>query len=114
MRDIVAANNQLSIALLLYFNPKGAHELGLIEEESKEISNNLLTYITQVIVGKREKLHVFGRGYLTPDGTGNRISVLEIIQSLEKAYDKIIPYEIVSPRSCDVAMNFANTCKAKL
>ena len=83
MREIVAVDNQLSIALLLYFNPIGAHELGLIDEDSKGISNNLLTYITQVIVGKWEKLHVFGRGYLTRDGTGNRTFVLENIPAFE-------------------------------
>jgi hypothetical protein len=64
--------------------PIGAHELGLIDEDSKGISNNLLTFITQVIVGKREKLHVFDRGYLTPNGTGNETSFLEIILSLKK------------------------------
>ena len=58
--------------LLRYFNPVGAHESGRIGEDPKGIPNNLMPYISQVAVGKREKLGVFGNDYDTPDGTGVR------------------------------------------
>ena len=58
--------------LLRYFNPIGAHESGMIGEEPRGIPNNLMPYITQVAVGRREKLSVFGSDYVTPDGTGVR------------------------------------------
>ncbi len=61
-----------SIALLRYFNPIGAHESGRIGEDPRGIPNNLMPFITQVAVGRREKLSVFGDDYNTPDGTGVR------------------------------------------
>ena len=62
----------LSVVLLRYFNPVGAHESGLIGEDPKGIPNNLLPYVAQVASGKREMVHVFGNDYDTPDGTGVR------------------------------------------
>lgn len=59
----------ISVVLLRYFNPVGAHESGLIGEDPRGIPNNLMPYISQVAVGKREKLTVFGNDYDTPDGT---------------------------------------------
>ena len=61
-----------SIVLLRYFNPIGAHESGRIGEDPRGIPNNLMPYITQVAVGRREKLSIFGNDYDTPDGTGVR------------------------------------------
>ena len=61
-----------SVVLLRYFNPIGAHESGMIGEDPRGIPNNLMPYITQVAVGRREKLSVFGNDYDTPDGTGVR------------------------------------------
>ena len=61
-----------SMVLLRYFNPIGAHESGMIGEDPRGIPNNLMPYITQVAVGRREKLSVFGNDYDTPDGTGVR------------------------------------------
>ena len=61
-----------SICLLRYFNPIGAHESGRIGEDPRGIPNNLMPYITQVAVGRREKLSIFGNDYDTPDGTGVR------------------------------------------
>ena len=61
-----------SIVLLRYFNPIGAHESGRIGEDPRGIPNNLMPYITQVAVGRREYLSVFGDDYDTPDGTGVR------------------------------------------
>lgn len=70
--DAASANSALSVVLLRYFNPVGAHESGLIGEAPNGIPNNLMPYISQVAVGKREKLSVFGNDYPTHDGTGVR------------------------------------------
>ena len=66
------ADPNWSVCLLRYFNPIGAHESGRIGEDPRGIPNNLMPYITQVAVGRREKLSVFGDDYDTPDGTGVR------------------------------------------
>ena len=70
--DNAAANSNLSVILLRYFNPIGAHPSGLIGEAPDGIPNNLMPYITQTAVGIREALNVFGTDYNTPDGTGVR------------------------------------------
>ncbi len=72
LKDLHRADPSFNIGLLRYFNPIGAHESGLIGEDPKGIPNNLVPYIAQVAVGKREALHVFGNDYDTPDGTGIR------------------------------------------
>lgn len=72
LRDLYTADKEWSIVLLRYFNPLGAHESGTIGENPNGIPNNLMPYITQVAVGKREILTVFGNDYDTPDGTGVR------------------------------------------
>jgi UDP-glucose 4-epimerase len=72
LRDVAAAAPRLRFALLRYFNPVGAHESGTIGEDPSGIPNNLMPFIAQVAVGKREKLQVFGDDYDTPDGTGVR------------------------------------------
>ncbi len=72
LRDIAKADSEWDIALLRYFNPVGAHESGLIGEDPNGIPNNLVPYISQVAVGKREFVHVFGNDYDTHDGTGVR------------------------------------------
>ena len=72
LRDAAAADRELSVVLLRYFNPIGAHESGLIGERPNGVPNNLMPYITQVAAGVREKLSVFGGDYPTPDGTGVR------------------------------------------
>ena len=66
------ADKDWSVVLLRYFNPIGAHESGRIGEDPRGIPNNLMPYITQVAVGRRERLSVFGNDYDTPDGTGVR------------------------------------------
>ena len=66
------ADKEWGIVLLRYFNPIGAHESGRIGEDPRGIPNNLMPYITQVAIGRREKLSVFGNDYDTPDGTGVR------------------------------------------
>jgi len=72
LRDVAAAEEGWRIALLRYFNPVGAHESGTIGEDPQGIPNNLVPFIAQVAVGRREKLQVYGDDYDTPDGTGLR------------------------------------------
>jgi UDP-glucose 4-epimerase len=72
LRDLEQASKAWRIAYLRYFNPVGAHPSGTIGEDPRGIPNNLMPYVAQVAVGKREKLHVFGNDYPTPDGTGVR------------------------------------------
>ena len=72
LRDVAAADPEWSVVLLRYFNPIGAHESGKIGEDPNGIPNNLMPYITQTAMGRREMLHVFGNDYPTPDGTGVR------------------------------------------
>ena len=89
LRDLNVADKDWCIALLRYFNPIGAHKSGLIGEDPKGIPNNLMPYISQVAVGKLEKLHVFGNDYKTVDGTGVRdyIHVVDLAQGHVKAID---------------------------
>ena len=89
LRDLYVSDNTWSIALLRYFNPIGAHESGTIGEDPKGIPNNLMPYISQVAVGRREKLHVFGNDYNTVDGTGVRdyIHVCDLAIGHVKAVD---------------------------
>ncbi len=72
LRDLHVANNSWNIALLRYFNPVGAHPSGRIGEDPNDIPNNLMPYISQVAVGKLDKLSIFGDDYPTKDGTGVR------------------------------------------
>lgn len=72
LQDVAKNDPELSITLLRYFNPVGAHESGLIGEDPNGIPNNLLPYVAQVAVGKLPELRVFGNDYNTPDGTGVR------------------------------------------
>ena len=72
LSGISHADESWSVVLLRYFNPIGAHESGQIGEDPRGIPNNLMPFITQVAIGRREKLSVFGNDYDTPDGTGVR------------------------------------------
>ena len=148
--DKARANPNFRAVSLRYFNPIGAHPSGDIGEDPTGIPNNLLPFITQVAVGKREKLSVFGGEYPTSDGTcvrdylhvmdlaeghvaaidwlatqpsfrgveafnlgtGNGISVLEIIASFEAATTLNIPYQIIEPRVGDLPAFWANAEKA--
>ncbi len=72
LRDLERSEPGWSVALLRYFNPVGAHESGLIGEAPQGTPNNLMPYVTQVAVGQRDSLRIFGNDYDTPDGTGVR------------------------------------------
>lgn len=134
--------------LLRYFNPVGAHESGLIGENPKGIPNNLMPFIQQVAIGKREKLSIFGNDYETKDGTGVRdyihvvdlakghvkalqyamehpgleifnlgagkgYSVLEVVQTFEKAAGVPVPYAFAPRRDGDLPEYYANAEKAR-
>ena len=91
LKDLFTSDKSWKIALLRYFNPVGAHKSGKIGEDPNDIPNNLMPFITQVAVGKRDKLSVFGNDYPTPDGTGVRdyIHVLDLAAGHLKALEKI-------------------------
>ncbi len=150
MADTAASNPHFRGVSLRYFNPIGAHESGKIGESPKGIPNNLLPYVAQVMVGKREKLSIFGSDYPTKDGTcerdylhvmdlaeghvaamkwlndnqdfagvesfnlgtGNGVSVFEIVTAFEQAVDKKIPYEVSPRRAGDLPAFWANATKA--
>ena len=147
LADITVSDPEWSVSVLRYFNPIGAHESGLIGEDPKGIPNNLMPYISQVAVGRREKLTVFGNDYATPDGTcrrdyihvmdlanghvkaveyaanaegvnvfnlgtGTPYSVLEIINSFEKASGVRVAYEFGPRREGDLPEFWADASKA--
>lgn len=99
LTDIQKADKEWNVVLLRYFNPIGAHKSGRIGENPNGIPNNLMPYITQVAIGKREKLNVFGNDYNTADGTGVRdyIHVVDLAKahvSALKAINKNCGLEI--------------------
>lgn len=89
LTDASVANKDLSVVLLRYFNPIGAHESGRIGEDPNGIPNNLMPFITQVAVGKLPELSVFGNDYPTHDGTGVRdyIHVVDLAKGHVKAIE---------------------------
>ncbi|NOX50368.1 MAG: UDP-glucose 4-epimerase GalE [Gammaproteobacteria bacterium] len=89
LTDLYEADPSWRISLLRYFNPVGAHASGEIGEDPNDIPNNLLPYISQVAVGRLEKLNVFGNDYDTPDGTGVRdyIHVVDLVKGHLKALE---------------------------
>ena len=89
MMDMQKADDEWNFVLLRYFNPVGAHPSGLIGEDPHGIPNNLMPYITQVAVGRREKLTIFGNDYETPDGTCRRdfLHVVDLAEGHVKAVE---------------------------
>ena len=144
--DVCLADDHWSVALLRYFNPIGAHESGLIGEDPRGIPNNLLPFIAQVAVGRREKLAIFGSDYPTDDGTcerdylhvmdlaeghvkalenleysgcraynlgtGQAVSVLEMVDTFQTISGKTIPYDVVPRREGDLAAFWADPALA--
>lgn len=148
LADWHAANPDWSIVRLRYFNPVGAHASGRIGEDPQGTPNNLMPFVAQVAVGKREKLFVFGDDYATPDGTGvrdyihvmdlveghvvaldyirrecglytinlgtgNGVSVLEMVGVFERVSGRPVPYEIVGRRPGDIATCWADPALAQ-
>jgi UDP-glucose 4-epimerase len=149
LEDWQRANPLWSIGRLRYFNPVGAHPSGLIGEDPQGHPNNLLPFVAQVAVGKRDKLFVFGDDYETPDGTGvrdyihvmdlveghvvaldyicrrsglhtinlgtgNGISVLEMVKAFEQASGQSVPYAVVDRRPGDIAACWADPSYAQV
>lgn len=98
LRDLYRSDCSWSLALLRYFNPVGAHKSGLIGEDPQGTPNNLMPYIAQVAVGKREKLSVFGGDYPTQDGTGVRdyIHVVDLAKGHVKALEVMQKPELIT------------------
>ncbi|MGE7367128.1 UDP-glucose 4-epimerase GalE [Desemzia incerta] len=109
LQDVYASDNKWSIALLRYFNPIGAHESGRIGEDPNGIPNNLMPYITQVAVGKREHLSVFGDDYDTPDGTGVRdyIHVVDLAKGHLKAVNKVLETEQIEAYNLGTGVGYS-------
>ncbi len=93
LTDVAQVNPELSVTLLRYFNPVGAHKSGLIGEAPQGIPNNLMPYITQVAKGSLQELKVFGNDYPTPDGTGVRdyIHVVDLAEGHVAAVEQAAP-----------------------
>ena len=153
LQDTANAEKDFSVVLLRYFNPIGAHKSGTIGENPNGIPNNLMPYVTQVAIGRREKLTVYGNDYDTHDGTGvrdyihvvdlayghvkaiekidqmkssaesgvkiynlgtgNGVSVLDIVNNFMAATGVDIPYEIKPRRAGDIATCYADASKAE-
>ena len=101
LSDFAAANPEMSVVLLRYFNPIGAHDSGLIGEDPQGIPNNLLPYINQVATGKLKKLRVFGDDYPTPDGTGVR----DYIHVVDLAVGHLRALEYADAHTGSIAIN---------
>lgn len=91
LRDLFRSDPSWHISILRYFNPVGAHASGLIGEDPRDIPNNLLPFVAQVAVGRREFLNVWGNDYPTPDGTGVRdyIHVVDLALGHLKALERL-------------------------
>jgi UDP-glucose 4-epimerase len=89
--DLAQSDAEWGIGILRYFNPVGAHPSGLIGEDPRGIPNNLMPFVAQVAVGRRERLSVFGNDYPTPDGTGVRdyIHVVDLARGHVAALDRL-------------------------
>ena len=99
LSGIAHADKEWSVVLLRYFNPIGAHESGMIGEDPRGIPNNLMPYITQVAIGRREKLSIYGNDYPTPDGTGVRdyLHVVDLALGHVKAVDYALHHTGAEP-----------------
>ena len=99
LMDVAKADPEWDVVLLRYFNPIGAHPSGLMGEDPKGIPNNLLPYVAQVAVGRRDAVHVFGDDYDTPDGTGVR----DYIHVMDLARGHVAALEWMAGRTgCEV------------
>lgn len=96
LRDLYRSDSSWRIGILRYFNPVGAHESGLIGEDPQGIPNNLMPFVAQVAVGRRERLSVWGDDYPTPDGTGVR----DYIHVVDLAIGHLRALERLSESKC--------------
>lgn len=95
LQDLFTSNNDMSVSILRYFNPIGAHSSGLIGEDPKGIPNNLLPFVTKVAAGELNELNIFGDDYDTHDGTGVRdyLHVVDLAKAHVIALEKILETE---------------------
>lgn len=100
LRDLEVSNSDWRVAYLRYFNPVGAHPSGLIGEDPKGVPNNLMPFMTQVAVGKRKELSIFGGDWPTHDGTGVRDYIH--VQDLARGHVKAIDYLLSQKKSLTV------------
>lgn len=126
LTDIQISDPEWRVTLLRYFNPIGAHKSGLIGEDPKGVPNNLVPYVAQVAIGKREYVRVFGNDYNTPDGTGVRdyIHVVDLakghvaaIRKLEKSEPGVQIYNLGTGKGysvLDVVKAFSKACGKEL
>lgn len=107
LQDLHVADPAWRIGLLRYFNPVGAHESGLIGEDPRGIPNNLMPYISQVAVTRRERLQIFGNDYPTIDGTGVRdyIHVMDLAEGHVAALGKIGTTAAPLPPTAPMVLN---------
>ena len=108
LRDLHVSDPSWRISLLRYFNPVGAHESGLIGEDPRGTPNNLMPYVAQVAVGKRERLQVFGSDYDTPDGTGVR-DYIHVVD-LAEGHVAALRYLLESKRSITANLGTGRGC----
>lgn len=101
LRDLQVSDADWRIAILRYFNPVGAHASGLIGEDPRGVPNNLMPYVAQVAVGRREQLQVWGNDYPTPDGTGVR----DYIHVVDLALGHLRALERLQSRAGGVTVN---------
>ncbi len=147
LEDLVVADNRWSVTLLRYFNPIGAHPSGKIGEDPQGIPNNLMPFIAQVAVGRRDELTIFGDDYETSDGTcerdylhvvdlgvghlkalevvsepgisiynlgtGQGVSVLEMVNSFTRVSNVPVPYRFGARRTGDLPAFWADARKAR-
>jgi len=110
LEDLYVSDNTFKIAILRYFNPVGAHESGLIGEDPNGIPNNLMPFITQVAVKKREYLSIFGSDYDTHDGTGVR----DYIHVVDLANGHVKAIEFLNTNSTGVLLSSAPAAVAAI
>ncbi|MBU3161561.1 UDP-glucose 4-epimerase GalE [Clostridium frigoris] len=109
LQDMYSSDKEWSIAILRYFNPIGAHQSGRIGEDPNGIPNNLMPFITQVAVGKRDKLNIFGGNYATHDGTGVRdyIHVVDLAKGHLSALEKIMKTSGIEPYNLGTGVGYS-------
>ncbi len=109
LKDVCVSDPEFCAVLLRYFNPVGAHESGNIGEDPNGIPNNLMPFLLQVAIGKREKLSVFGNDYDTPDGTGVRdyIHVVDLAQGHVKAVDYALEHTGAEPINLGTGIGYS-------
>jgi UDP-glucose 4-epimerase len=101
LRDLAVSDSSWRIALLRYFNPVGAHQSGLIGEDPNDIPNNLMPFVSQVAVGRRKELSVFGNDYPTHDGTGVR----DYIHVMDLAAGHLAALEVLDRHNTTLMVN---------